>query len=91
MRRNIKEKRPCLHAPSLSADLCASGLPVEQSPHEVLGGLPPGGLHKHDDLNRSNDRSDHGADAAQFEVTSPGDRLINPVKVTVHKSNSFLK
>lgn len=71
--------------------LCLAGLfvgssPLEQSPYKVLRSDPPGGLHKHNELNRSDGRSDHSANAAQFEVTSPSDRLVHPVKMTVHKS-----
>lgn len=73
----------------LLTDLYAGSLPLEQSPYKVLRSDPPGGLHKHDELNRSDGRSDHGADAAQLKVTSPSDGLVHPVKMTVHKSNSF--
>ena len=74
--------------------LCLAGLfvgssPLEQSPYKVLRSDPPGGLHKHDELNRSDGRSDHGADAAQLKVASPGDGLVHPVEMTVQKSNSF--
>ena len=86
--RKYKKRRGCVSAtPSLSVNLYAGDSPVEQPLHKVLRGLPPGRLHKHDELNRSDGRSDHGADAAQLKVTSPGDRLVHPVQMTVHKSN----
>ena len=78
-----------LSQPPLSTDLYAGSLPLEQSSYKVLRSDPPGGLHKHDELNRSDSRSDHGADAAQLKVASPGDGLVHPVEMTVHKSNSF--
>lgn len=90
MRVKYKKRRGRVSTTSLLADLYANSSSVEQSSHKVLCSLPPGGLHKHDELNRSDGRSDHSANAAQLKVTSPGDRLVHPVKMTVHKSNSFL-
>lgn len=78
-----------LPQPLLLTDLYAGSLPLEQSPYKVLRSDPPGGLHKYDELNRSDGRSDQGADAAQCQESSPGDGLVHPVEMTVHKSNSF--
>ena len=90
VRTKYKKRRGCALTTSLLNDLYAGSSLLEQSPHKILRSDPPGRLHKHNELNRSDGRSDHSADAAQLKVTSPGDRLVHPVKTTVHKSNSFL-